>query len=164
MNSVGPGGERDVGAGVDQESSFQAAVLRSQLFDGGHGFSGQGFQIASGKIFFAKLNVVHARADGFAYFFQEQAATRGFVRGERGAIGDVVEEQRRSPRRAPFDLAQGGLRFTKEKSRVCFGDLRHDFSLFGLRAAQVVFREAIFQKFEGFFRGVEELELFEILR
>ena len=56
------------------------------------GFAGQGFQVAGGEIFFAELDVVDAGAGGFGDFFQEAATAGGFVAGECGAVGDVVEE------------------------------------------------------------------------
>jgi len=93
MNSVGPGGERDVGAGVDQEASLHSPVLRSQLPDEMHGFASEGFQIARGQIFFAELNVVHTRMGGFRDLVEESFATSGFVPGECTAVGDVVEKK-----------------------------------------------------------------------
>ena len=74
---------------------MRRAVRRfSPLFlaDCAHGFLGQRFQFARGKIFFAELDVVDAGAGGFADFFQEAATARGFIAGECGAVGDVVEK------------------------------------------------------------------------
>ena len=53
---------------------------------------GQRFQIAGGEIFFAELDVVDALACGFGDFLQEAEAAGGFVAGEGGSVGDVVEE------------------------------------------------------------------------
>ena len=92
MDAVGSDCQRDVGAGVDQESSSQFSVLSSQFGHDFDCFSGQGFQVAGGEIFFAELDVVDAGDGGFTDFFEEAATTGGFVAGEGGAVGDVVEE------------------------------------------------------------------------
>jgi hypothetical protein len=55
-------------------------------------FSGEQFQVAGGKIFFAELDVVDTGAGGFSDFFEEAPTTGGFVSGECGAVGDVVKE------------------------------------------------------------------------
>ena len=55
-------------------------------------FSRQRFQIARGQIFFAELNVVDSGAGSLGDLFQETEAASGFVCGERGAVGDVVEK------------------------------------------------------------------------
>ena len=52
----------------------------------------QRFQVASGEIFFAELDVVDAGAGGFGDFFEEAATAGGFVGCEGGAVGDVVEK------------------------------------------------------------------------
>ncbi len=49
-------------------------------------------ELARQEIFFAELDVVDAGAGGFGDFFEEAATAGGFVSGEGGAVGDVVEE------------------------------------------------------------------------
>jgi len=127
-------------------------VVSGQCFaDCSHGFTGQGFEIARREIFFAELDVIHASACGFTYFFQEQAAPRGFVCGESAAIGNVIQTQRAFTTKV--------TKVHPGKSWIRFCDFGQDLGLFLLRATQVVFRQSIFQKFEGLFRRVQELEL-----
>ena len=105
MDAVGLDRQCDIGAGVDQESGSQFSVLSFQLCDDADGFSGQQFQIARGKIFFAELDVVDAGAGGFADFFQKTATARRFVPGEGGAVGDVVEKAAFRPSALQFNAA-----------------------------------------------------------
>ena len=67
MNAIGAGGQSHVRAGVDEESS-SSSVARSWFLRAAEGFDRllrQPLQFARGKIFFAKLDVVHATAGGF---------------------------------------------------------------------------------------------------
>jgi phosphopentomutase len=61
----------------------------SNHFDG---FSGQGFEIAGRRILFAELDVIDAGAGSFSDLLQKMMTTSGFVSGESGAVGDVVEK------------------------------------------------------------------------
>ena len=95
MDAVGLDSQRNVGAGVDQESSSPFSVLSSQfrtLADRIHGVPRQRFQFARGKVFFTKLDVVDAGTRGFANFFQQVAPARTFVAGKRAAVSDVTED------------------------------------------------------------------------
>jgi len=92
MDAVGSGGERDVSAGVDQEGSFQVSVLSSELSKEIEGFPGQGFQFSRRQVFLAELDVIDSGAASFPDFVEETATAGGFVFGEGGAVGDVVEE------------------------------------------------------------------------
>jgi hypothetical protein len=92
VDAIGSDCQRNIGAGVDEQGGFQFSVLSSQFGHDSCCFSGQGLQIASGKIFFAELDVVDAGAGGFLDFFQEAATAGEFVSGERGAVGDVIEK------------------------------------------------------------------------
>ena len=52
MDAVSSGGERDIGAGVDEENSSQFPVLSSQLPEHIDRLPRQHFQFARDKIFF----------------------------------------------------------------------------------------------------------------
>ncbi len=92
MNAVGGGGQGDVGAGVDEESSSQFPVLSSQFEDDAHGFTGQRFQFAGREVFFAELDVVDTVTCGFGDFVEETLAAGGLVAGEGATVGNVVEQ------------------------------------------------------------------------
>ena len=124
--------------------------------DCGYSFAGQGFEVASGEIFFAELDVIDSSGCGFMDFFEETTVAGGFVCGERGAVGDVVQKQK------AFTTKGTGFGSRTERSGIRFGDLRQDFGLLLRGATQVIFCQAIFQEFEGFFWRVEELKLVEI--
>ena len=94
MDAVGACGHRYVGAGVDKKSSCQLPVGSGQWLRFGYCvdcFSRQLFQFARRQIFLSKLDVLHAGAGGFGYFFEQAATAGGFVAWKCGAIGDVVE-------------------------------------------------------------------------
>ena len=63
MHSIGSAGEGNVCAGVYQNTSIQFVVLRSQFDD----LAGQDFEVVSGEIFFAQLDVIHAAASGMGH-------------------------------------------------------------------------------------------------
>ncbi len=93
MNAIGAGGQSHVRAGVDEESS-SSSVARSWFLRAAEGFDRllrQPLQFARGKIFFAKLDVVHATAGGVGDLIEQLAATHRLVPGKRGAVSDVVE-------------------------------------------------------------------------
>jgi hypothetical protein len=95
VDAVGFGGQRDVGAGVDEEGGRRLPTVSCQFLcfaDCMHRFSRQGFQLACGKIFFAELDVVDAGAGSSGDFFQEVTPAGKFVSREGGAVGDVVEK------------------------------------------------------------------------
>jgi len=135
MNTVGACGQGHVDAGVDEESRPLLAA-GGQLPRAAESFNclaRQLLQFAGGKILFAKLDIVHAIAGGFGDFLEQLAAARGLVPGKRGAVSDVVEQQR-------FGLASG-LR-----------DLGQDFAFFFRRAPEMVFGESIPQELESILR------------
>jgi len=60
----------------------------------GHSFARQGFEVADSEVFLAELDVVDAGLGSFADFGEQLSAARELISGERGAVGDVVEEGR----------------------------------------------------------------------
>src|SRR5215472_9543363 len=92
MHPIGTGSQRQVGARVDQQGSFQFTVLGSELVNDVGGCAGQSFQLPRGKVVFTKLDVIDSGADGLGDFSQQAAAARRFVSGKCGAVGDVVEK------------------------------------------------------------------------
>src|SRR5580765_4040655 len=92
VNAVSVGGDGDVSAGIDQQSSLQFSFLSPQLIEDADRFVRQRFQFSSREIFFAELDVVDASSSGFGEFLDEKVSAGGFVGGEGGAIGDVVEK------------------------------------------------------------------------
>ena len=111
VNAVGGGGDCYVGAGVDQEGSFQFPVLSSQFMEDAYRFAGQLLQVARGEIFFAELDVVDALGCGFGDFVEEPNAAGVLAAGEGGPVGDVVEEQAFS-----FQLSVISLRQERQMS------------------------------------------------
>ena len=92
MYSISSDGECNIGARIDEESSSQFPVLSFQIGKEGDGLTGEGFQFATGEIFFAQLDVVDPSANSLFDFLEESTSARGFVGGEGGAVGDVVEK------------------------------------------------------------------------
>jgi hypothetical protein len=95
VDTVGGGGDGDVGAGVDEKASSQFSVLSSQfrpLADNLCSFSGEGFQFPRSQIFLAELDVVDSGARSFADFRQQSAPPRGLIPREPAAVGDVVQQ------------------------------------------------------------------------
>ena len=64
MDAIGSRCDGDIGAGVDEESGCSFILLGNDL----HGIAGEGFEVASGEIFFAELDVVNAFTGGFGDF------------------------------------------------------------------------------------------------
>jgi hypothetical protein len=95
MDAIGIGGEGDIDAGVDKESRRHWPTTGGEFFFPGddlHGFADEGFQLASGEIFFSQLDVVDACAGGFGDFVEELVAAREFVAGEGVPVRDVAEK------------------------------------------------------------------------
>jgi hypothetical protein len=63
MHAVGSAGERNVCAGVYQNTSIQFVVLGSELDN----FTGQDFEVVCAQVFLAQLDVVHAAAGGMRH-------------------------------------------------------------------------------------------------
>jgi hypothetical protein len=93
VNAIDSSCQCYIGAGVDEESSFQFAVLSSQFLDDMRRFAGQRFQVSGGEIFLPELDVIDASACGSGDVVEETAAADWVVARKRGAIGDVIEER-----------------------------------------------------------------------
>src|SRR5258708_35225785 len=99
MNAVDSGGKRDVGAGVDEETSSETSsrfsVLSSQwnaIAHGGQGLPCQYFQFSRAQIFFAELDVVDSGSRCFSDLVEQGAAAGSFVAAKLALVGDVTEQ------------------------------------------------------------------------
>ncbi len=90
VDAIGLDRQRDVGAGIDEESRRRFAF--ATFPDRAYRFAGERFEFARRKIFFAKLDVVDSSAGRFTDFSQEAATARRLIAGKRGALGDVVQK------------------------------------------------------------------------
>ena len=149
MDSVGGYCQDDIGSRVDQQLGSQFPVFCCQLIQDTDGFASQGFQFACREVFFTELDIVDSGAGGFSDLVEEATTACGFVCGERGAVGDVVEKKAFSHQLSELHNLRPGL-----------GDFRRDFAFLSWCVSQMVFRQTVAEKFESFFGIIHDLELF----
>jgi hypothetical protein len=87
MHAVGVAGQRNVCATVDQELAGAGVVAHSP-----HRVPRQAFEFTQGKVFLAKLDVIHTGARRLGNLAQHGRALLGFCAAECLAIGYVVEQ------------------------------------------------------------------------
>jgi len=94
MDAVGSCGERDVGAGINEESSpqFRTSSQWSAVAHGREGVASQHFQFSHAQIFFAELDVVDSGTRGFGDFGEQGPAASAFVATKLASVGDVIEQ------------------------------------------------------------------------
>jgi hypothetical protein len=93
-------GERDIGAGIDQQTGAWFPLSRFPqgiLFDHLHRRARESFEFASGQVFFTQLDVVHTTACRLSDFLEHTFAAEGFRAAKLGTIADVVEKQAAIP-------------------------------------------------------------------
>ena len=91
MNAVGIAGERDVGAAVDEQPRLRRGAANCV-----DGLAREDFQLASGEVLLAKLDVVHACSGRLGNAAEKRAALLGVGAGTGTAVGDVVEQHQMS--------------------------------------------------------------------
>src|ERR1700739_3128701 len=91
MNAVGTNGNRNVGAGIDQETCSHFPVL-SQPLDGLYRFPSKFFQFTRLEVLFSKLNEGDSSARGFSDLRQQKPPPGWVVASELDAVGDVVKQ------------------------------------------------------------------------
>jgi hypothetical protein len=92
VDAVGTDGNRNVGAGIDYETSAQFPVPGSQFLNDMRGLSGELFEFERAQVFFAELDVVDAGMRGLGDFGEQGAAAGAFVAVKLASVGDVVEQ------------------------------------------------------------------------
>src|SRR5215469_16645610 len=88
VHSISAHRQRDVGSGIDQQSSFVAAGTNRP-----NCLPGQAFKFAPAKVVFAKLDEIHTAVGGQPNPLQQLSPALILVAGKLSAIGDVVDEQ-----------------------------------------------------------------------
>jgi hypothetical protein len=92
VDAVGTDGNRNVGAGIDYETSAQFPVPGSQFLNDMRGLSAELFEFARAQVFFAELDVVDPGPRGLGDFGEQGAAAGAFVAVKLASVGDVVKQ------------------------------------------------------------------------
>ena len=94
VDSIRPSGQRDVGAGVDQESSSgnRPSILLRFRVKNANGVVCQGFQFARRQILLTQLNIVDAGQCCFRDLVQQTLTLICVASWELSAICDVAEQ------------------------------------------------------------------------